>query len=169
MCMSDVYVSDMLVEVPDKKSVMTYLMCMFQVLPHSTLQTNNNNLNTTTVNTNGGGVPDVTISSHVKTNGGGVPEVSVSNKVNTVRGGEVSETRISSVSMGKVESQSQQQVDVSRITTITTLRESSVHSNVHSNVNNSVNINVNNNNNSLMTEVSSSSISRLVPNWSNWP
>ncbi|KAK7483281.1 hypothetical protein BaRGS_00025448, partial [Batillaria attramentaria] len=28
---------DMSVDVPDKKSIMTYLMCMFQVLPHATL------------------------------------------------------------------------------------------------------------------------------------
>ena len=32
MCMFDVYISDMLVEVPDKKSVMTYLMCMLYMM-----------------------------------------------------------------------------------------------------------------------------------------
>ncbi|KAH9492319.1 hypothetical protein Btru_024695 [Bulinus truncatus] len=48
---------DMNVDIPDKKSVMTYLMCMFQVLPHSIVSSrgiNNNN--------NNGGVSDVVLS-----------------------------------------------------------------------------------------------------------
>ncbi|XP_059157467.1 dystrophin-like isoform X5 [Physella acuta] len=36
---------DMNVDTPDKKSVMTYLMCLFQVLPHSIVAARNNNNN----------------------------------------------------------------------------------------------------------------------------
>ena len=32
-----VSVADVTVETPDKKSIMTYLMCLFQVLPHAAL------------------------------------------------------------------------------------------------------------------------------------
>ncbi|GFR63486.1 dystrophin-like isoform X6 [Elysia marginata] len=38
---------DMNVETPDKKSVMTYLMCLFQELPHSIVVCPNNNSTTT--------------------------------------------------------------------------------------------------------------------------
>ncbi|XP_012946688.1 utrophin, partial [Aplysia californica] len=43
---------DMTVEVPDKKSVMTYLMCMFQVLPHANLASR----------ANSSGISDVVVS-----------------------------------------------------------------------------------------------------------
>ncbi|KAH9492317.1 hypothetical protein Btru_024689 [Bulinus truncatus] len=48
--------ADMNVDIPDKKSVMTYLMCMFQVLPHSIVSSRGIN------NNNNGGVSDMVLS-----------------------------------------------------------------------------------------------------------